>query len=136
MTLTTLRRKIIRNRRGQALVELALVVPVLLALVFGIVEFGRLFSAYMTIQHAAREGARLGVLGATDAEIASRVYANSPTLDPALLSVTVSPGITLRTPGSIMTVSVAYSFQVVIPIVNTLLGSTVPVAAFVSMRVE
>ncbi|OGS70228.1 MAG: hypothetical protein A2Y96_00535 [Firmicutes bacterium RBG_13_65_8] len=136
MTLTTLRRKIMRNRRGQALVELALVIPVLLALVLGIVEFGRLFSAYMTIQHAAREGARLGVLGATDAEILSRVYANSPTLDLAQLSVTVSPGFTLRTPGSILTVSVAYSFQVMVPIIDTLLGSTVPVAAVVSMRVE
>jgi len=136
MTLTTLHRKLLKDPRGQALVELALVVPVLLTLVLGVVEFGRLFSAYMTIQHAAREGARLGVLGATDAEIISRVQANSSALDLALLTVSVTPGYAMRTPGSIMTVSVAYSFRVIVPIINTLLGSTIPVAANVAMRVE
>ena len=136
MSLLALRRKLIRDKRGQALVELALVVPVLLTLVLGIVEFGRVFSVYMTIQHAAREGVRLGILGATDAEIIGRVQANSATLDLGKMSVNVSPGASLRTPGTIMTVSVAYNFAVVVPIINTLVGSTIPIATTVSMRVE
>lgn len=136
MSLLSLRRKLIGNRRGQALVELALVLPVLLTLLLGIVEFGRLFSAYMTIQHAAREGVRLGILGATDAEIIGRVQANSPSLDPAKLTVSVTPQFSLRTPGTIMTVSVAYNHRIAVPIIDSLLGSSIPVSAVVSMRVE
>lgn len=43
---------------GAAAVEFALVVPLLLLLVFGIVEFGRAYNAQVTLQHAVREGAR------------------------------------------------------------------------------
>lgn len=44
--------------RGAAAVELALVLPILIFLIFGIVEFGRGFNARLTVTHAAREGAR------------------------------------------------------------------------------
>ena len=47
-----------RNRKGQALVELALSVMLLFLLVFGIVEFGRALFIYNTLNNAAREGAR------------------------------------------------------------------------------
>ncbi len=48
------------GERGQATVELALALPpVLLFLVFGIIEMGTLFSAGMTVGQATREGARM-----------------------------------------------------------------------------
>jgi Flp pilus assembly protein TadG len=43
---------------GAAAVEMALVLPLLFLLVFGIVEFGFIFNRKVTIAHAAREGAR------------------------------------------------------------------------------
>lgn len=46
------------NRDGQALVEFAVTVPILLLLVVGIIEVGRLMSAYQTITDTAREAAR------------------------------------------------------------------------------
>lgn len=49
-----------RHRRGQSLVELAMVTPMLFALVLGIAEFGFLFTAYVQVSNAAREGARAG----------------------------------------------------------------------------
>jgi Flp pilus assembly protein TadG len=50
------------RRRGQALVEFALIVPMLLLLVLGVVEFGRAWNVYQTITDATRQGARTAVL--------------------------------------------------------------------------
>ncbi len=46
--------------RGQALVEFALVIPVFLFILLGIVEFGFAFAHHMTMEYATREGARMG----------------------------------------------------------------------------
>ncbi len=51
-----------RDERGQALVELALVIPILLVLVLGIFDFGRAWNLHQTITDAAREGARKAVV--------------------------------------------------------------------------
>jgi Flp pilus assembly protein TadG len=60
--------------RGAALVELALVVPLLLVLIAGIVDFGFAFQRYEVITNAAREGARLSSLtGYDDAFVQERV---------------------------------------------------------------
>jgi hypothetical protein len=61
----------VRKERGQAIVEFALVSMVFFMLVFGIIDFGRLFHSWVTVQHAAREGARYGITGRTDCDIAS-----------------------------------------------------------------
>lgn len=53
-----MRRRRLSNRSGQALVEFALTVPILLLLVVGIIEFGRLMSAYQTVTDTAREATR------------------------------------------------------------------------------
>lgn len=57
-----------RNKRhkGQTLVEFALTLPILLMLIFGIVEFGRAFQAWVTLENAAREAARYTTTGQYD----------------------------------------------------------------------
>lgn len=49
--------------RGQALTEFALILPILLVTMFLIIETGRMFQAYVTVQSAAREGARYAITG-------------------------------------------------------------------------
>jgi Flp pilus assembly protein TadG len=51
-----------RGDEGQALVEFALIVPVLMLLLVGVFEFGRAWSAHQAVTDAAREGARLAVI--------------------------------------------------------------------------
>ncbi len=51
-----------RSDEGQAVVEFALVVPVLLLLVVGVFEFGRAWNAHQAVTDAAREGARTAVV--------------------------------------------------------------------------
>jgi len=55
----------IRDRAGQALAEMVMVIPVLVILVFGIIEFGLAFRTYQIITNSAREGARVAVLPST-----------------------------------------------------------------------
>ena len=56
------RNKLRRHKRGTSVVEMAIVLPLLLTLMFAIGEFGIMFTQYQTLINAAREGARTGVL--------------------------------------------------------------------------
>src|SRR5262245_53544467 len=63
-------RKPLRSgERGQALVEFAIIVTLMIALISGIVDFGRAFNGWIALSSAAREGARLAAVGASEAEI-------------------------------------------------------------------
>lgn len=67
-------RKYTRRKRAAAVVEFAVVLPLLLTILFGIIEYGWVFMVRQSLQTAAREGARLAVLQtATDAAIEERV---------------------------------------------------------------
>ena len=48
-----------RRHKGQTLAEFALTLPILLILTFGIIEFGRIFQAWVTLQNSARAAASL-----------------------------------------------------------------------------
>lgn len=56
-----------RSERGASMVEFAIVAPLLLLLVMGMVEYGLAFKARLTIASASREGARVGSSAGTDA---------------------------------------------------------------------
>ncbi|MDX1521613.1 MAG: TadE family protein, partial [Anaerolineae bacterium] len=49
--------------KGQSLVEFALILPVLLMLLLGIIEGGRIIWAYVTVQNAAKNAARYAITG-------------------------------------------------------------------------
>jgi len=60
--------------KGAELIEFALVFPLLLLVMFGIMDFGLLFQRYETVTNAAREGARIAVLpGYGPADVQARV---------------------------------------------------------------
>jgi Flp pilus assembly protein TadG len=52
----------LRSESGQALVEFALVLPILLVLVFGILDFGKAFNYWIDTTHLANTGARFAVV--------------------------------------------------------------------------
>lgn len=52
------------HRRGQTLAEFAITLPLLLLLVFGTIEFARVFQSWVTLQNAARSAARFASIGA------------------------------------------------------------------------
>lgn len=62
-----------RFRRGAAVVEMAVVAPLLLTLLFGVMEFGWSFMVHETVTNTARECCRLATLqGTTDADVEAR----------------------------------------------------------------
>ena len=69
---TWLRR--VRREEGAALVETAFVLPIMLLVCVGILEFGRAYQTWQVVTNASREGARVAVLPEfTDASVAARV---------------------------------------------------------------
>lgn len=60
-----------RGQRGSAAVEMALVAPVVLLLLMGIIEFSLIFFSTLTMQYAVREGARYAITGRSDKDPAT-----------------------------------------------------------------
>ena len=60
--MATITARLIRGERGQAIIEMALTLPLLLLIVLGIFDFGLMFQKFEVVTNAAREGARVGVL--------------------------------------------------------------------------
>jgi Flp pilus assembly protein TadG len=114
---------------GQNLVEFALVAVLLLALVLGIVEFGRVWMTFQVVTNAAREGARLAALptGFTNAgAVTAKVndYLTSAGLDTGVAGVTAA-GVDGAT-GTNATVTVTYNVEMLFlgPIVGLLDSSS------------
>ena len=65
-----------RSERGAELIEFAIVAPILIFIIAGLVDFGMMFRTYEAVTNAAREGARVGVLPGYDApDVQARVDA-------------------------------------------------------------
>lgn len=132
-----LARKLIRDKRGQSLVELALVIPLLIIVLFGIIEFGRVFHSYLIITHASREGARVGVVGQSNGEIQQRIQEAAPLANMDKLTITITPTDQgSRTPGVPLTISIDYKVELFTPVLGSILPNPVPLQAQTTMRME
>lgn len=128
--------KFLRQEKGQALVEMALIMPLLIMLLLGIVEFGRIFNAYLIVANGAREGARAAAVGTTDTGIGMKVFNVSSGLNLSRLSVQISPSASNRDPGSSVTVTVRYSVPLVAPFYGLVVSDPFPIVRATTMRVE
>lgn len=103
------------NDEGASLVEAAFVLPILILLVFGIVEFGRAYNAQISLTHAAREGVREYVI-TQDQNTSEQVAKDSaPTLDDTNMGFTFGP----CNPGQPAQLTIAYPFDYDIPLFGT-----------------
>jgi TadE-like protein len=91
-----------RGQRSQSMVEFALVAPLLLLLLFGIVDFGRVIYTYVTLSQAVNEGARVAIrdspLLPTNADVESAVKIHA--VDVALANPCPNGPITATAPPS------------------------------------
>ena len=81
-----------KKENGQSAVEFALVLPILLLIVCGILDFGWLFYNQLSVENACREGARVGCVNSQDAQltqiVTNKVEAILPdNLDPVKVDV-------------------------------------------------
>lgn len=100
------------------MIELALILPVLVMLLVGITEFGRAYSAQISLQSAAREGARALALGEPAAAVDSAVRGAVGTAQVASVSQTPCPSGATSTSTSYATVTVTAQFEFSIPFVQ------------------
>jgi len=115
-----------RRKRGQSLVEFALILPILLLLMLGILDLGRAVAAYNSVSNAARSAARVAVvdqnadvvaqaaidegfgLGLTAGDIEFDANANDD--DPCVLQVCQ------------VSVAVSYQYEAATPIIGSIVG--------------
>ena len=122
--------------RGQAVIEFALVLPILLLVLLGITEFGRAFWTLNVLTQAAREGARVAALGGNLEAVETRVeeVLDASRIDAAAGGITLA-GPNPLDPDQIVTVSVTSNFEVLSRQVLPIAG-TIPLTGTAVMRFE
>ncbi len=127
-----------RNRsRGQAMVEFALVFPLFILLLAGMIDFGMGLYSYMTIINAARDGARLGATNchetACSGPVSSRVRAAASGLNPTVGVACSTGDCTTATTGDSVTVTASYTYHMIWPLT---FGTGIPMASSVTFMIE
>ena len=107
-----------RRSRGQSLVETAIVLPIVLLLVMGIIDFGLLFNNYIVISNASREGARKAALGGTDVEVVQTVQNMTTSLKLSNMNINITPPDDSRGHGTAVEVSVEYKSELLTPLIG------------------
>lgn len=124
--------------RGQSLVELAFVLPLLAIILLGAIDFGRVFYSFITITNASREGARYGASAPTDTTgIKNRVIAETTgtvTIDPNRITITCDPSPCGEDSDSI-TVRVEADFDIIVAAPFLPWGNTIVIRAHTTMPV-
>jgi Flp pilus assembly protein TadG len=107
------KRAAFHSERGQSMTEFALVLPLLVVLLFGIIQFGITFNNYITLTDAVRAGARKGAVSRHEKDPAAvtvdAVKAAATDLKPADLAVTVE---STWEAGDEVKVSASYPYQI------------------------
>lgn len=126
----------VKDEKGQSMVEMALVLPVLLLLLVGVLDFGRTVYSYAHLHMAAQEGVRKAGLGATDTEVTQFVKDYVHLNDASQLQVTITPTEANRQSGDYVKLSLKNPLSLYTP----LLSNFLPVPEFIetdsTVRVE
>ena len=109
-----------KSEKGQSLVEFALVLPVLILLLFGIIDFSRILHASLTMDHAGREAARAASIGKTDTEVNATAVNNASSISLPADKVVISPTGT-KDSGSNVTITITYPVNFLTPVVGDLI---------------
>lgn len=118
------------EERGAAAVEFALVLPILVLILFGVIEFGGAYHAQLMVTGAAREAARDMAVGGDAAAAASRAVDAAVGIPAGDLDVAVAPA--ACAPGIDVTVTVSYDR----PFLTGLFGASVELTGVATRRCQ
>jgi Flp pilus assembly protein TadG len=137
-----------KNARGSALIEAAFVLPLVLFIAIGIIDFGHAYETMQVLTNAAREGARVAVLPGQPADavktrVQKYVLGGGLTETPGIIitPVDIELGGGATAPGTQVTVTYPFSFFAIQPIANlvvkkTLMQQSFTMTAVAAMRNE
>lgn len=148
-------RSLVKSNKGQELVEYALIAPLLILLLLGIMEFAMVILSYNTIANVAREGARFAVAAnnqdqidgsaselcsAASNGIIATACSTALSLDPSRvrISTTLNSDVYQDEVFPVIDVQVTYTHTLMTNPIVTALGGTsaLPLQAGASMRLE
>lgn len=133
-------KKFINKEKGQALIEFALILPILLILVGGIIDFGWLFYNQSSLNNAAREGARYAIVQTAKTEriqlITTKINSVTPqSLKPVTIEINYS---NIQTPllGDV-TIKLSAEVRILTPVMGVFVsGQKRTISAQATMKVE
>lgn len=120
-----------RHERGANLVEFAIVLPLLLMLLFGIIEFGWAFAQNLETKHIAREVGRIATVGDPDGVINTRACSGTIA---QVETVTMTPN--SGNPGDAAVITVTATLQQITGFFGWALGSVSNLESIVEVRLE
>jgi Flp pilus assembly protein TadG len=141
-----MRKRLLKNERGAALLEAAVTIPIILLISVGIFEFGRAFQTWQVLTNAAREGARIAIFsGTTDDQIKSTVQkylavGGLSKYDPSMVAIARDTALGSST-GSQVTINYPFDFMVLNPVAKLVakdskVGESLTMSAVAIMRNE
>jgi Flp pilus assembly protein TadG len=123
--------------RGQSLVEFALILPILLILLLGILDFGRAVAAYNSVSNAARSAVRVGIVDQNLDRVRAAAEQEAVGLNP--LTVDFNPNVNSDDPCvetvCLAGVEVSYQYIPATPIFSNLVG-TITVSSSSELPIE
>ena len=126
----------IREEKGQSLVEFALVIPVFLLFLVFIIDLGRVAYTYSTLHFTAQETVRIGSFGYTDLEMESYARQHFSAGDGNTLIINISPNGSVRESGDDVTVTLEYAMKPIMPLAELVLNGPVEIEVDSTIRVE
>jgi Flp pilus assembly protein TadG len=140
---------------GQALVEFALILPVLVLIMLGLFDLGRGVFAFNEVSNAAREGGRTAIVNQNSTDIVNRAVAQATSLGISTTATCTggipngSSGVCTNffypdlstdcsstvAPGCVAVVTVKYTFNAITPIIGNLIG-TIPMTSTTKQEIE
>jgi Flp pilus assembly protein TadG len=118
------------DQRGAVAVEFALVFPLLMLVLFGVIEYGAIYNAQLTVTGAAREAAREMSLTGDAGDARAAALSASPGLVPALSAEDIAFSTTGCSTGTDVTVTISYQK----PFLTGLFGATVDLTGLATRR--
>ena len=122
-----------RWQRGAALVEFAILMPLLVLLLLGIVEFGWGLAQQIDVRHKAREALRLVIVDSSEADIVARVCSNDIVSSAEVTVILLDTGVD---PGTAATVTVTANLQQITGLFGPFWGANPTISSTVEGRVE
>jgi Flp pilus assembly protein TadG len=135
-----------RREEGAALIETAFVLPIMLLVCVGILEFGRAYQSWQVVTNAAREGARVAILpNYTNPSVEARVrtYLKNGGLSPSIVddtsktkvlitdtTIPVDVGGTVTAPAARVVVEYPFEFMVLQPVAQLVVNGSLAGAPF------
>jgi Flp pilus assembly protein TadG len=115
-----------RHSRGQSLVEFALILPILLILMLGLLDFGRAVFAYNSVSNGARTAVRVAIVNQDPAAITAAAEAEAFGLPSIAVAFDNNPEGAANCPqviGCVVEVTVSTEYTPATPIIGNLVGS-------------